>query len=378
MGYCSTLRASLAVIALLSSTATALHALVSLNDGNDELFLNSTINVGYDSNIFDHAGGAGDTTYSMILGADYARRDGWIGLNALGSVNFTRYADHAGENFADPALHIELTKQTGRTTGSLTVGAAREDQADVIVNLRTESWLYDAALKFKYPVIERYSISGNLGYGLQDFTDNSQLVDLTTYTAGTDLAYSLSTDRDLLVGYRFREEKTSADVQNFDHSLNVGLSGRLIYRLKGSISAGYSHRIPLGTTDHPYNSWTANASTSWDFTKRFILRGELSKDFSTTASNLSADTLATRLRAAYTMNSKVVCSTGTGWADSHFLGQAGGARHDNNWNWDADVKYILSDHMSVSLIYRFLQNWSTLPLADFVRHDVSLSLTARF
>jgi hypothetical protein len=379
MGLSRILRFGLAALlagVVLSSPALAL---VSLDDGRNQVFVNSTLTIGYDSNIFANAVGGGDTSYSLTVGADYVRRAGWIGLNASVAVNATRYGKNTGENFQDPTFSAEFTKQTGRTTGSLTLSAARENRADLAANLRDVSWFYQADLNFKYPVIERYSIAGNLGYSYRNFTDNTFLVDLKSYSAGADLFYVFTTDRDLLAGYHFREEDTSLNNKNYEHSFTAGMTGKLFWRLNGSLRAGYMYLVPQGVGGGASSgAWTANGSVSWSFTKRFSVTGQLSKDFSTTSTNANVDSLSTSIRAQYAYSSKTTFASSTGWVDSRFLGPSGGGRHDDSWSWDASVQHTFNGHLNVSLTYLYFQNWSTIAYSAFVRNSVSLSLTSRF
>jgi hypothetical protein len=135
-----------------------------------------------------------------------------IGVN--GNVMWTigRFAENASDDFADPSLSLELVKETGRTTGSFTLSAARQNQADAALNKRIESWNYNAGLNWKYPVIERYSLAGTLGAGLLDYTDNSTgQVDLNTLYASMDLYYTYNSQRDLFAGYRIRQSDTSSN-----------------------------------------------------------------------------------------------------------------------------------------------------------------------
>ena len=45
-------------------------ALVALNDGRDRIYVNGSVTVGYDSNIFASNGSEGDTVYSTAVSAD--------------------------------------------------------------------------------------------------------------------------------------------------------------------------------------------------------------------------------------------------------------------------------------------------------------------
>src|ERR1017187_4631788 len=90
----------LLTVAAVMATAVfppSARALVSLEDGRDHLYIDGSVEIGYDSNVFAHAhsGGSmlveGSHRYarsggSMLvegsLGAEFARRAGWIGVDA--------------------------------------------------------------------------------------------------------------------------------------------------------------------------------------------------------------------------------------------------------------------------------------------------------
>ncbi len=378
MGFSRICRVGIAVLLSLGITALPVSALVSIDAGKNQLFINSSASFGYDSNIFANSAGGGDYIYSLSLGANFLRHAGLIGLDASVSVNSSQFGKNHGEDFQNPTFAAEFTKQTGRTTGSFTLSAARQSRADTAANLRNESWFYEAGLNLKYPVIERYSLSGNVGYTLRDFTDNTSVVDLATYSAGLDLFYVYTTDRDLLAGYHFTESATSASTKNYDHSFTAGVPGRIIGPLQGTLRAGYEVNVPKGTGDKSYGSWTANASAVWNFTKRFNVTGQLSKSVSTTSTDTSVDALSASLDAQYALNSKTSVNFGTGWSYSRFLGLLGAGRRDTSWNWSATLNRTINNHLKGSLTYVFFRNWSTFSFSDYDHTSVTLSLTSRF
>jgi hypothetical protein len=51
----------------------------------------------------------------------------------------------------------------------------------------------------------------------------------------------------LIAGYRYRFSDTSRQTSTSDHALNVGLAGRLLRGVKGSLRAGYQVRMPHGS-----------------------------------------------------------------------------------------------------------------------------------
>ena len=278
---------------LLLAVLTSLpaHAFISLNEGSDHLYATGTASLAYDSNIFAHAGGEGDYIYSAGLIMEYSRRAGLIGVNASVAINASRFGRNPTQDFNNPAFTAEFIKSGGRTTGTLKLLAARESQADVVAGLRTESWNYGAGLKFKYPVIERYSFSGNLDYIDCVYDQPTALTDLQTYTAGTDLLYALTSARDLVAGYQFRRSETSSASSFDDHSFTAGVSGRILAKLNGSLRAGYEVRSPRGTTtDGAYRGLAASGSLTWTVSRTLTVNGQVSRDVSVTANNQSVNT----------------------------------------------------------------------------------------
>jgi outer membrane receptor protein involved in Fe transport len=353
-------------------------ALVSFNDGRDKIFVTGSTSFAWNSNIFAHNGGGGDYIMSAGLASEYSRRAGLIGVDAGVAVNASRFNTYSTEDFKNPSLHLELSKQSGRTTGSLALGAARESRADSAANIREQSWFYSAGLNLKYPVIERYSLSGGLSGSSRKFQDATALVDLTTYAANIDLFYVFTSDRDLIAGYRYRVENSSAHTKSIDQSLTFGVSGRIIPRLNGSVRGGYQVRKTLSIYDSQYASWTSSAAVTWSATKRVSVSGSLSKDFSTTSTDLTTDTLSANLDAQFSYSAKLSANAGLGWSDNRFLGTSGDGREDTSFSYNLGLSYRMNDHLSLALTYSYSRNWSTLDYADFARSGLSLSLSSRW
>lgn len=359
-------------------------ALVSLNEGSDHIYLTGTFGVTHDSNIFANRDAEGDYVYNAGLSAEYNRRAGWIGVNAVAAIAVSHFDEHPGEDFQDPQLSLELTKQTGRTTGSVSVSAQRQNRPDSEVNLRTAAWNYTAALNFHYPVIERYSFSGTLGYNWIDYSDDALFVDLKTYSASLNLFYILDTAHDLFFGYRYRYGDGVLRSTNIDHALNLGVSGRILPLLNGAISVGYQTRHPSARGETNHDSATAQGSLTYNLTRKVALTGQLTKDFTTSATNTSVDSTTASLDLQYAVTARLTASADVGWSNQRFLGSGGLIassslhREDTAFTWDAILTYRFSQHLTVAAGYYFYQNWSNLPAADFVRHSWNLSLTSRW
>ncbi len=386
-------RDALALLLAVAIGCSPAHAIVTLNfnDGHDHVYVTGTVGVSSDSNVFANNTGQGDYIYSSSLTAEYVRRAGWIGVNANVSVAGSHFGSIKGQDFSNPSFGLEFTKQSGRTTGSITLSAARSSRADSAVNLRTSSWNYDAGLNYAYPVIERFKLSGQFGYSASKFADETNLVNLSTYTAGINLFYVYNTERDVSAGYRYRYTETSINDATTDHNFTVGMAGRLIRGLNGSINFGYQFRVPAGNSHQPtYQGLSANGATTYDINRKLSVSGQVSKDFSTTATDSSVDTVAGSLVAKYAYNRRWGFSAGTGWGRSRFLGQAGRVilelgpplvlgknRQDDFFHWDTSLNYARNERFKISFGYSWFKNWSTTAYADFVRATWNVNLNSR-
>lgn len=371
-------------------------ALVTLNDSHDHVFVTGTMGFSQDSNVFARSGGQGDIIYSSTIVAEYTRRAGWIGVNASVAVSASHFGKIKGEDYSNPSYSMELTKQSGRTTGSFTLGGARENRADSAVNLRSSSWNYNAGLNFKYPVIERFTVSGSFGYGSRRYIDEVSLADLSTYTASADIFYMLSNERDLIAGYRYRESETSINTSSTDHAFTGGVSGRIIKGINGAVRVGYQIRTPHGGKgdDSEYSAVTGSGSASYVVNRKITLSGSVGRDFSTTATDRSVSTTTAGLSTGYNYNKQWSMSGGLGWGDSRFLGDKGRIvlasatpstpavlgvnRHDDYFNWNVALNYSLNEHFRASLTYSWFENWSNESNADFVRTNWGASLSSRW
>lgn len=368
------------------------HALVALNDGRDRIYVNGSLTVAHDSNVFASNGSAGDYVYSTAVSADYTRRAGWIGVNGTVGVTSSKFAEVEGQDFANPSLGLEFVKQSGRTTGSLTMHAQRQSRADAAVNTRVESWNYTTGLGVKYPISGANTLAGNFAYNNTDYTGSSLFSDLQTYSAGLDLFHVFSTERDLLAGYRYRSGETSHATSFTDHSFTVGVSGKIVRGIKGSVRAGYQVRVPDGgPTSQRFSSWTSSGSLAYSLSKKASLSATLAKDFSTTATDSFVDTLTASLDFQYAYSSRWSFVSGVSYGDSRFLGDSGRVvislgpplvlgpeRRDSYASWNATLNYSLNEHLKMSAGYTWFRNWSTSAFADFVRAGYSVSVSTRW
>jgi len=373
-------RFTLGALALLSLSRGTVFGLIKLDDGHDQFFVNGTAGLTYDSDIFASSSGEGDTSLNSSLDLEYKRKAGMLGVNADLGWDFAHFFRLTNQDYADPHFSAEITKNGGRTTGSVKVDIRREDRADTVVNERTQSWNYEAELNVKYPVIERYSISGNLGFGREDFINNDLLTDFDTYTAGANLLYALNSTRDLSIGYRYRATQTAADTLDQDHAITIGVDGKIAGKFNGSAKIGVQEREIARRDGHheSHTSLTASLSTTWTVTSRFAVIGDASRDFSTAATDVSVDATTIGLSAQYSFNAKLVGFAGVNYGHVDFIDALSGGRRDDSISFDAGLTYTYSERLKVSATYTFTHNWSTFSVGNYDRHLFSINASSRW
>jgi hypothetical protein len=386
-------RAGVLLLALLS--APRAQALLRFNDSRDQIYVTAYIGAGYDSNIFSRGDGSnGDMYITGGAGLEYARKAGLIGVNASLGWDFGSFDTFSDEDFVNPNMSLEFSKGTGRTTGAVQFNARRNTQADPSVGLRTDSWNYGVNLNYRYPVIERYSVAGNIGWSRIDYSDNSgTFADLDTFTIGTDLFYSWRSDRDLLTGYRYRISETTESTHSNDHSVYVGVSGRIVSKLSGTARVGWTFRtneFDAGFAEESYDGFYMSVSSTWPATKKITVTLAATQDFSVTSTNFQTETTSVDLTGQFShtvkWNTNVTLGGGytsyiSGFVDntpSYSDGFNGQDRDDHYFTFGVTTSYALTSHLTVSASYNYFRNWSTLSRFEFYRHSVGITLSARW
>ena len=287
---------------------------------------------------------------------------------------------------------MNWTREPGGSPARSTLSAQRSSQADAAVNLFDTSWNYGVGLNLHYPVIERYSFTVSLNYGLLDYTDTGgqPLVNLSTYAANIGLFYVLSDERDLFANYRYRYQQSSDNTSTTDNGFSLGVNGRILWRINGSLSVGYDLRTAEGVSNAGlvdsgnFSGIWVTGSATVNLFRKLGLTGSISRDFSTTATNATTDTTSGTLDANYALNAKYSFVTGGGGGINQFLGPFGYLpgtvtdRQDYYFIWHAGANYIWNRHLTVGLSYSYFQNWSNLALANYTRNTLTLSLSSRW
>jgi len=205
-------------------------------------------------------------------------------------------------------------------------------------------------------------------------------VDLSTYTANVDLFYVYTTERDLIATYRVRYGETSASTAYYDHAFMLGVSGKILPKLGGTVRVGYQFHEPTSAASGEATSAiTASGSAQWAVSKKMNAAVSISKDFSTTSTNIIVDSSSVNLSAQYALNSRMTVTSGIGYGLNKFLGSAGAGRKDEYFTWNAGGSAsLIGGRLTVALTYTYYQNWSTVSFSNFERNSINLSASTQF
>ena len=362
--------------------ATALipsaRAFLEFNDGHDRITASAAYGITYDSNLFVRAGSGGDYDQSLTVDVDYVRRAGLIGVDASIGAATGRFHRFADQDFTNPTASLELTKTKGRLTGSVRLTVQRESRSDVAANIRANSWNYDAAVNVRYPINERYYFTSASEYNLRNYTGNSGLFNLSSASEGVDVFYRYTSKLDLLSGYRIRLGDAAGGSTTQDHALTFGAAGSLLPKLSGTARLGYQWRRESGGEQGNYHTLTSGLALAWALSKRAALSSEISKDFMTTATDITVDATTFGISASLNPMPKLRLSSGMGYTISRYLGSRGGGREDRAPSVNAAVSFTLTSRISSSISYAYTDNQSNVALSDFSRQTATFTLSARY
>lgn len=356
------------------------HALFNLNEGKDVVFVSGSYSIGFDSNVFTRASAKQSYTQSLSASVDYARQAGLIGVNVNVSASAGRFENVRNQNFTDPNVAIVFRKRYGRTTGSLSLSGRRDSQPDPDVGERTRSLNYNAGLELRYPVNDRYYLTNSFRTSSRFYLDRAAFSDLRTYNDSFGINYIYTSKLDLNAGYTIGISHTSKNTWAYDHSATLGATGSLLPKLSGSLRFGVQRRESdshLGGHES-FNAFTSGTSVKWLFSRKLTFSGDLSEDFSTTANDISVNRASAGVNAAFSLSTKYIASTGVSFTHSDFLGQAGGGRKDDLFQFNASLGVALTTHIRLSLAYLYMINYSNSPGADFERQSLTFTAVATY
>lgn len=367
---------ALTALALLGAPARA-PALLNIDGTRNQIFVFGRVSFSHDSNLFSQTEGSSDSSITSSLGIELKRRAGIISVNARATFDYQSFFSFTGENAFNPNFFLELNKTVGRTTGALTVNAFRASRSDAAANVRTQTWNFPLGLSLKYPINDHLYLTSQTSYFRRSFTGDVGLTNLTDYTQALDFFYVFTSKLDLVGGYRIRRSLNSGTGNTTDHNFSLGVTNGLLPKVNGSLRFGYQLR-ETALTNETFTQFNISASLSWIPTRKLTVNLGASRDFSTTATGISVDTLGGDLRGTYVFTRRLSVNAGVAYSRNRFVGANQPPRQDDAFTWDAGASYSWNEHLSFGAGYSSMKNWSTNSFSDFTRSSYNLDVSSRW
>ncbi|HVU17502.1 MAG TPA: outer membrane beta-barrel protein [Candidatus Didemnitutus sp.] len=377
MATLSQLKVSRLLLLALLFAQQSVFALLNIDGERNQVFVFGSASLTYDSNLLAQRDGESDVGENFALGAEWHRRAGIIAVDATSSITAYRFNQHSALDAVDPNLVVLFSKTSGRLTGSLSLSAYRTQQADSAVNLRTSSWNFPVELSLRYPINEKFYATSDSAAQNRQFEDrNAGLQNYLDFAEGLDGYYVYNSKIDALAGYRVRFGRTDVD-RTIDHDFHVGVTGQIFPKVTGVIHVGIQRREIRGT-GLGFNETSASAQLTWTATRKLTVVGLVGRDFNTTATSASVDSLSTSLSADYGLNRRFQFGAGISGGRNRFLDETVAGRVDDFFSWYVEGTYNVNEHFKVVSRYTYFDNQSDEFLAEFDRNQFSITLSGRY
>ena len=101
-------------------------------------------------------------------------------------------------------------------------------------------------------------------------------------------------------------------------------------------------------------------------------------DFVTVATDANVNTTSASLDAQFVANAKTAFYAGVSYSHLDFLDTNSAGRKDDGFNLTVGASYSFNDHLKLSANYVYFLNESTLPISNYHRHSLSLTVSSHW
>lgn len=367
-------------VACLAASPLA-HALLTFNDGKDQIYVTSTYSFGYDTNVFAQKIPHGAATQAWSFEADYSRHAGIIQVSASATMNLGAFAGLAGQDYIDPGVTVDFSKGTGRTTGDLSLGATRTNAPDTSANDRAIAWNYDSTLKLRYPINERFYLTNVAGANFTSYTNTQVFADQESYTDGFGVNVIYDSKLDLNAMYNVGWDQTH-DTSALTQSVTLGADGTVLPKLTGSVDVGLSHDATYYTHPHfpssGFDALDANANLIWRFSRDMTFEGTVSRNLGIASTDIGDEVTTFTIGNDTSLGKKLRLHLAVDYIPTVYIGRNSLGRKDYLWEFLASLQTAITTHWRVAVSYIYMINYSNLSTARFTRQTVSFSVTVTY
>lgn len=363
------------------AAAPLARALLTFNDGKDQIFVSSTYAFGYDTNVFARTVKQGAVTQALSFEADYSRRAGVIQVSAAATANFGTFFGLPGQDYADPGLNIDFAKGTGRTTGDLALNILKTNAPDPVANNRAIAWNYGATLKLRYPINQRFYLTDVLGYDATSYANTQIFADQQAYdeALGVNIRYDSKLDLNATCSYG---RSTTHDVSASTESFTLGADGTVFPKLTGSVGLGYvtdqTSYVHIAYPAQSFGTTDALANLTWLFSRQITFTGSVDRTLGIASTDIGSNSTTYTLANDTSVGKQLRIHLAATYIPTAYFGLNSLGRRDQLLELIASAQTALTTHWRVALSYAYMYNLSNLSTAAFIRETVSASITATY
>ncbi len=258
-----------------------------------------------------------------------------------GAVQPTPYSLFSGD--------VTLRRQSGRVTASLGV--------------RADSYDYGSTRAQDGSIINQDARDGQIytAHGRVDYAFSEKTAWFTSVEGNR---------RDL-------RGAPGATLDSSGYRALTGFDIELTHLIKGEIAAGWMAQHFTSSAIGDIEGPAYRAMLSWSPSRRldfhFNAEQAVTEASDTSSTGIRAD--AVQVGFDYEFRPNVIFSSAATYEKDRFFGQD---RADNVYFVDAQIKYLMNQVTSISLLYRYLLRDSNSPGFSFDKHQVGINASARF
>ncbi|MEX0322353.1 MAG: outer membrane beta-barrel protein [Puniceicoccaceae bacterium] len=354
----------MAVGAIVSSSVQAL-----VNLGEGQIDLNLSVSTYWDSEIRGRDFGQEDFVLAVRPSLAYRRSTRNYDFSTSVGLNSVTYMDFSDLDKTDVYFDVDISpKKTIETsrfvfTGDLDLNSETQtnDAVGDIVTIRN----YAASAKLVYDPNRQFTVTGTMGFSRRD-PDSDQFFITDRFNAGISLAKPINKTTMAFgrLGYRdTKSDGTFSDSTTMTYS--AGLSGEILPKLSGSMSAGMQNRDFDGRDSS--NSPFVSAELDYVVDDLTTLGLTASQGLGTTIDDRSSENLDIRLTARRDISREMSGILYIGYRQSDYEGVFSELnRSDEDFLFGASITYQLVRWGSIGLDFSYVDRSSD---SDQYAHD---------
>lgn len=272
-----------------------------------------------------------------------------------------------------------------QTSGNLFYRESAQNTDDVNPdNALVETERYGFNTSFEFTLSSKFSASTGFNFAHTEYKTPS-ISDRDVFKLPINVFYKYSDKLDLSTGYTYQKEEVDLSTDREGHFFNVGTRGQLAPKLLGNTQFGIKY-FEDGNFDQTFLAWNGDLTYLHSIKSRFV--STLSRDISASGNGSSLERTNFGIRGIYDYSPSVSYSAFANYSlvdyktSGLFVGNAG--REDKILSIGANVNYRLTEYITVSGGYTFLNNDSDAPaLADsdvngYTDHTINLSASFKY